>query len=385
LDRLRGREAISYAVEYVHLRIGGGRTLEYLVADGAAHTYRQILDGLAGAVEELANSGPTTEELDTLQRLRLQTREHPQYALGCLDSTAERRLLGLWAPSPDEAEEKTDSLTTGQLRDELGALLPSLLAIGPQELGSEVPGWSQYSTWSAERVEGRTYEAIPGREKGSLIVGNEGVSWVLDEDRHRTVRWADAVACFTWDNGMRSVLGPTGAFVQIAPWNWRGGQELTSVVDASVEPSLLVRLGEGQSQYRRDPNDPDSAADIRWLASIVGALKGSHRVDLLVDTQGLYVLYNPSLAPASERLKALRSKDRDALLAADAHNRCLPQGEIERARIAKRPLASINSVKATLTIDTKTDGSLRIHLRTDDQVRVVRGGLEQLLGERFKG
>ena len=386
LERLRAQDAISYAVEHVHLRIGGAMAFDYLMADCAEASHRRVLDGLVGAVEELVASGPTTEELETYKRMSLQVREHPQAVVGYLESTAERRLLGQWAPNPSESEEKLLGLTADQLREELAAALPSLLAVGPRELGANLPGWSTYPTWSPMVMEGKTYAPIAGREKGHLVVGDAGVSWALDEERRRTVRWADAVACFTWDNGVRTLLGPTGAEVQVVPWNWQGGEDLPSLVDASLEPGRLIRLGEGQTQRRENPNSAASLADVRWLASIVGARQRKNKVDVLVDTESLYVLQQPPGCQTGPRLAELRVKDRKALLAENPLNLCLPLGEIESVELAKRPFVSFdNHVKDTVLFHTKAgQPPLKIQFATDDAVQKLRIGLMRALGDRVK-
>jgi hypothetical protein len=384
LERLRTRDAISYAVEYLHLRIGGGKALEYLVADGADGTHQQILDGLMATLTELAEVGPTAEELAAFQRMALQVREHPQHVLAYLDSTAERRLLNQWAPGPAESEEKLLDLTTDVLRRDLASTGASLLAIGPNALGRDLPGWSSYPDWSYDWVEGRTFTPIAAREKGCLVVGEAGVSWVLDENRRRTIRWSDLVACFTWDNGLRTLLGPTGTVVQVVPWNWQGGEALTALVDAWAGAPRLVRLGEGSTHHRENPNNPDSVVDNRWLASIVGAVQGNHRIDLLLDTQGLYVLQHPQGCKVAQRLKELSTSDRARLLAEDSRNTRLPLDDIELARLGKRPLVSINTLKATLVVQARDGSSFKVHLRTDKQVETLRGALAKALGERFR-
>ncbi len=98
----------------------------------------------------------------------------------------------------------------------------------------------------------------------------DGVSWISDDDRVHTVRWDEAVCAFTWDDGRRTVLAPNGEYVVLTPWCWRGGQHFTERVDSAIEPARRIRLGEGETQYLRDPNDPETAADVRWLGSIVG-------------------------------------------------------------------------------------------------------------------
>jgi hypothetical protein len=382
-ERLRGRDAISYQVDCLHLRIGGDQALEALSADGAPGNFAQVLDGLVEAVTEMASTGPDAEKLEELKRMYREAATHPEYVLGEMDSTAERCLLGLPTPTAEESDEKLQALTPDQLRDELAGLLPSLLAVGPNDLGEELPEWSTYVTWSRDSLEGRRYEPVAGREEGSLIVGNDGLSWELDDERRRTVLWADAAACFTWDSGQRSVIGPAGAYVDVLPWNWQNGQDLTQTIDGSVDQRLLIRLGEGQATYLQKRDDPDSVADLHWLGSVVGALHGQKRVDLLIETHGLYLLYGRTRTPRA-RLKELRAKDRGELLAEDPRNRWVPWSQVDRARLAGRFLAPIDDVKASLTIWCTGERALKVLLRNKAQVETLRGELPRVLGDRFK-
>jgi hypothetical protein len=102
VERLRGRDAISYAIEYDHVRIGGGQALEYLQADGTSGSYRPVLDGLVEVLEELAESGPATSELPLFHDQREQLRQHHESALSHLDNNAERCLLGLATLTSEE-------------------------------------------------------------------------------------------------------------------------------------------------------------------------------------------------------------------------------------------------------------------------------------------
>lgn len=86
--------------------------------------------------------------------------------------------------SPEETLEQMESQTSESCRDDLKIVMASLLAIGAEDI-REPQGWSRYSEWSAAVVEGPTHRPIEGRESGDLVVGPEGLSWVLDEDRRR--------------------------------------------------------------------------------------------------------------------------------------------------------------------------------------------------------
>jgi len=114
------------------------------------------------------------------------------------------------------------------------------------------------------------------------------------------------------------------------PWCWRGGAQFTQRIDDEIDPERRIRLGEGETQYLRDPGDPQSTTDVRWLGSIVGARYRGDGVDVVIDTDGFFLLFSNQTADSIPlRLQYLSHSDRDTLLGADARNRWVPQSDIE--------------------------------------------------------
>jgi hypothetical protein len=384
-DKLRSQAAVSYSVQFTPTRISAGQTHAYLAADGSPNDSQQVFDGLVSVVQQLSESGPTTGELAHLKYMRDQMVEHPLSTLEYLDSSAERRTLGLSTPTLEEVLAKLDAQTPDDLRQDVESVLDTILAITPSELEEHVPGWSLYAHWSGGKVSGKEFTPIGGREKGTMIVGAEGISWHLEEDRSRTIHWDEAVACLAWDNGMRRVIGPTGATVVVAPWNWQGGVGLPSFIDDSVGTSRIIRVGEGITQYKADTDDPESATDIRWIACIIGALYGSNRADIVIDTDGIFLLYSrQTQSSLPNRIKELRSADRAELLAGDPGNRWIPEPEIDHVKLRKSRLTAVGKVKGTLTLGLHDGQRFTIHLVSEQQLAIARNGLPKVLGSRFR-
>ena len=185
---------------------------------------------------------------------------------------------------------------------------------------------------------GTPYSPIDGREAGTIVIGADGVSWIDDDERARTVRWDDAV-CLHLGRRTRTLLNPSGAAVVMVPWRWRGGHQFAAAVDESVDDSRRIRLGEGETHYLTDPGDPESATDVRWLGSIVGARH---------DTRPWTSSSTPTDSSAVRRQAAagehargsfqhLGRSDHDTLLAADAGNRWVPQSDIDSSSSRSAP------------------------------------------------
>jgi hypothetical protein len=384
LDRLRRSQAVTYAIEFIRVRVGGGRSLAYLGADAAQGAAQAVFDGLVSVMEELAADGPTEQERDyTIGAWREQSLNSEAH-LARIDGDAERHLLGLPFIPFDQASAEYEALTPEQMRDDLAEITPTLLAIGPEELGRQPAGWWAYEHWSRGPVLGRTYHAIEGREQGKLIVGPEGVSWVPDDNHVRTVRWDEAVACFVWDDGRRHVVGPTGTAVFVIPWNWRSSHDLTERVDAAIEEARRIHLGEGVTQYLENPDDPQSAVDVRWLGTVSGARHGGQRVDLVIDTDGVFLLYGRRTDdPFAERTQALHVEDRDALLAEDPRNRWIPVTEIGVVEMILRPWTRIRGVKGTARIRLRDGTKMDIHMKQQNQVQIAHDNFRRVLGPLY--
>ncbi len=191
------------------------------------------------------------------------------------------------------------------------------------------------------------------------------------------------MGCLGWSNGVRTVIGMKGERVVVIPWNWQTGNKLTAEIDANVPADLRIAMGEGELRHRKDPDDPDSLVDIRWLSSIVGAVVEQRRAALLITTEGILVLSGRTREGEVEnRLHYLQMADREALLADHGHNCWIPQQDIVEAKVAKRLLAKVATIKAALRLQT-TSGQLRVDLVSERQGALLTRRPPQVLGTRF--
>src|SRR5439155_1581329 len=79
----------------------------------------------------------------------------------------------------------------------------------------------------------------------------------------------------------------------------------------------------------------------------------------------------------------LRSTDPEALVAMHQGNELIPEADIELAKVSQHPLASISSVKGTLTVRVRGRRRMKFELTRQDQLKVVRDSFGKLLGSRF--
>jgi predicted Zn-dependent peptidase len=384
-DRIRRRDALAYAISTERVRIDGRHSLVYLGADGTDGSYTRVFEGLVEIWDELADTGPTEAEWDEMLQTYEGQRHHPQSRLGNLDNDAEREVLGLPYVSDDEYTALVAELTPEAVRDNLAAISSTLGAVVPAEVEDGAAGWKSWAPWSKDAVGGSAHQPIDGREEGTLVLGDDGVSWISEEDKIRTVRWSDAVCAFTWDDGRRTVLAPNGEWVSLIPWCWRGGGEFTQRVDDAIDPGRRIRLGEGDTHYLRDENDPKSSTDVRWLGTVVGARYRGAGVDLVIDTDGFFLLFSRQTdATVPERLAHLRVSDRLTLLGTDPRNRWIAYGQIEQVELTKNVRARLRGARRILLVQLRDGTSLDVELQTTDQVEIVSRQFTTMLGPIFR-
>ena len=113
--------------------------------------------------------------------------------------------------TPDEIQAKGEAQTAQSIREDLKAVTPTMLLVGPESIGAHLDdSWTAHDEWTGERVGGATYHPITGREQGTLVVGPDGISWGMGDGRHRTVWWNDVEACLALDNGNARSSAPPG-------------------------------------------------------------------------------------------------------------------------------------------------------------------------------
>jgi zinc protease len=140
-DRLR-RDAISYAVEFSHVRVGGGGALEYLQADAADGALEQVTEELVRVVDDLARSGPNAEEVATIREHQRQFHDHPQRVVSYLDSAARSRLVGDPVLLPEEIEAILDAQDPRSLQEDLAHVMPTIVAVGPEAAADRLDDWA---------------------------------------------------------------------------------------------------------------------------------------------------------------------------------------------------------------------------------------------------
>jgi zinc protease len=252
---LRHERALCYTVSAVRVELPDGSRVEGLYGDFAQDHEAEVRDGAIEILERIADEGVTQAELDEIRRRWRQMTADPRALPSRLDFVARAITRGRQAPSEDELAERLDRLEPLGCGVALGEALPSALVIGPDTIKDPPVGFTEYPVGLDASVEGRRYRPVPERERGELIVGDKGVSWILDYDKVRTVRFAECQVVARWENGRRDLIGSNGQRVVVIPQAWWDADGLERAIDDHVLSGRLVDMGPGNPISERPARD----------------------------------------------------------------------------------------------------------------------------------
>jgi zinc protease len=247
-DRLRREQGLSYAVggtyepltkDVVHFTLGAD------CLDAHAVTIR---DGILAVARDLAEHGPTEQELDEVRADRVKKAFDPIESRGYLDYAVRDELLGADVLSERELITEQESVTRDDVAAALTPTLEQIIALVPERT-PRGKGFSVYGTWPVERLEGRVYRErwLPFGKQVRVIGAQEGISLVSPgEPEPVTIRFDECVGVLRWSPTRMTVLGLDGSWVELRAWSLRDGDKLLEHIGASVSPERFVSMEDVQ-------------------------------------------------------------------------------------------------------------------------------------------
>jgi predicted Zn-dependent peptidase len=252
--RLRKAMGVSYAAsafsepvdrDIRHVSVAVDVHPEHL--DAAAEAFVEV-------VEELAERGPTADELRTLRRNFADAFRPKQAAYALLDWAARDELSGRRRQTLDAVVADLEKLTPAAVRKRLSLSLDS--SIWSLPAGARAPEWQvePLMQWSRDAVAGKKFRPRPDPSKRQsftlttpskerLVVGEEGVMLQQTSNQRVTVRFDRCAAMLAWDNGDRVLHDETGFSLAVVPSKWYGGKRAVHAIDATVADEKIVRMG----------------------------------------------------------------------------------------------------------------------------------------------
>jgi hypothetical protein len=236
---LRYEGGQSYSIQSFYMPLEAGRVHAGLMADCPPAHAGDVADGLVSVLRELADPGPTADEL-ALDLARSTTGlADPNSVVGILDWSATRELVGAPVQTFPEAHEELRGTTAATTADAIAEALPTALLIVPEH--TRIPdGFGAYPMWSDASVSGGR---IVGGRAGSderIQLAPEGVTVLVGAGKVSTVSYRDCRMAMWAPDGTLTLFGVDGMVVEINPRRFDGGTSVVREVLRSIPPGLVV-------------------------------------------------------------------------------------------------------------------------------------------------
>jgi hypothetical protein len=242
-EELRHRRGTAYSVEAEKIGIDASTRVAVVTTDVRPGQEAFAAQVLWRELHRLADVGPAPAELEH-ERAEVEMHvDDPRAHLEQARATAFAAVTGIAAATAAELRRDAAGLTVDAVRQVAGALRGAALVLVPEETELQVPGLGRLPQWSAGIVTGRVFprrrlRGVP--KEARLLVGDEGASLVLGEDRRITVRWSDAVGLVRQGPGEWQLVGSDGFTLPLSEDDWRDGAEAVALARAAVPQELQV-------------------------------------------------------------------------------------------------------------------------------------------------
>lgn len=242
-DELRHRRGVAYSVGAE--KVGIDADARVLVVTSDVRPGQEVVAAQMAwrEVHRLADQGPTPAELQQERDEVEAFLEDPRSDLEEARAFAHATVTGVPALGADELRRDLASLTVESVREVAAALRGAAVVLVPGETEPQLPGLQPLPQWSPDVVEGRVFarkrlRGVP--KEARLIVGEQGASLVLGEDRRITVLWREAVGLVRQGPGEWMLVGREGFSFPLAEADWRDGAEAVALARAAVPAELQV-------------------------------------------------------------------------------------------------------------------------------------------------
>ncbi len=286
-DDLRHRRGLSYSVTCEQLVVDRTRRFVALTADCRDGKEAVAARALWRGVTRLAQSGATEEELAHDREGLAEYLSDGRSLVDEVEAAAEAFVIGVEHRTGEDLRRELSELTAEQVRLAAQAVLDGPLLGVPAGTELRLAALTPVPSSSEDAVQGRSF---PRRRIGSdaprgarLVVGDEGVTVVLSDDKRWTVRYADVVALLEVASGEWTLVGVDGISLPLAPGDWRNGERALG-----RDPRRGPRVAAGvRRQHRRNRPSSSSRARLaeRGVRGAVAVQAGRvGRTNLRVDT-----------------------------------------------------------------------------------------------------
>jgi predicted Zn-dependent peptidase len=244
--RLRRDAGLSYAPVGWYAPLDGRVAHIVMNADCKDQEASRVRDELLRILDDLAEHGPTEDELEWDRTMLDRQLRDPNWAHSMLDARVRDSLAGVESPTRADLLRERAELTSDAVGNAVAQALTSLLVLVPT--GVPMGGHrhlTAYAPENKELVDGRRYRVTKEwqqwKETSELVVGESAFSY-LWADRTKVMSWKfdECVAGIRLLSGALTVVGRDGSSVTIYPHRYEGGFEALHTIENALGEKRLV-------------------------------------------------------------------------------------------------------------------------------------------------
>jgi predicted Zn-dependent peptidase len=217
-DELRRDKGLIYDVDPAVELLGPERANAMISAACEDADAGPVRDALLATLHDLAEHGPTDEELEHEVEQTRREFEDPRTLDGAVAAASERELHGRAFRTSAESLERTRALTREQCAQVLAAALETALLVVPETLAADPP--EGFEPWRVPKPEPARPEGRSFREKETsscrhgrceLVVGEGRLHWTAGDGEGEVTVPLDRVLALLWSSGdTLTLLTPFG-------------------------------------------------------------------------------------------------------------------------------------------------------------------------------
>ena len=247
--RLRYQDAISYQVGVNYMRVNGTTAHFTLFADSLPDQAPKVRDGILAVIEELADSGPSDDDVRTELELARRSFQQPDRVITRLQAAVAAELYGAPTQRREEIIAELESVTTTELASALREAIGSAIVVVPNGVSVDDKRFQPVPEWSRDRLygRGRRLRHFAGARPTRLILASEGVTMFFQAARFVTIRYSELAGVLQWTDGSRTLLADNGSRIHARPDDWRGGKAAIEEIDQHVPKDLVIAMGDRPS------------------------------------------------------------------------------------------------------------------------------------------